>query len=1339
MKNNFRRIFLLFLSAVLLALTLFPSPLQASSAQASAESNSPASFKIETARDDYLDLSVTAPAYQIGKQSIEGRDFDTLFVPGATSDTTPGAAELPIVSTLVGVPPQAQISLEILDESAQNLAGQYQIAPAPYPAPLMDESDTTARWDYDFAQAMPALNQASSTAFSAVRIADEAWMRDQRLIRLEYSPFEYEPASGTLKWYPYLKVRLHFEYPAGQGEVASSQTPAADPTLESYFADTLLNYEQAAQWRALPDTNPLVTPPEVGSRYRIGITEDGIYKLTYEELYAANPAIAGVSSRLLHMTSQGADIAIQVIDANGTFGPGDTIIFYGQRFYGERLADLYQSENTYWANLYQQQTDGSFQLWKPQFNAIMLEKYTLENVYWLYVGTNNGLRMSTVNGDISGNSNDPVPYYRETAHAEQSYEWKTTLFTSEDTWFWKKMNQANTTYNFTTDLTAIAVTAPEMVVRGEFVSDSYNLNVGADHHTQVSLNSHLIDDTYWSGKSRYHFEITTDTIALNEGTNTLSVVAKNDAQVIYPVIFFDWFEIEYNRFFQSTDNALEFSNVTTGLQKYQVSNFSDTNNVAVLDISNPLTPVRVLNPEVSAGQVTISLTNAAPLSVVMDGNPQAVPGAQVSYYTPPTWSAMANGVDYVYITHADFVAATQQLANYRATQSGLSTRVINIQDLYNEFNFGIFNPIAIKNFLAYTFDQWQTPPTYTLLVGDGHWNFFGYRPTYYIPTGQYIPPNLAWVDPWQGEVDSANLLANVVGNDPLADVFIARLPVNSSAEIDAYRAKLTAYEAPHTPEAWEQNHVFVADQADDAGNFPATADDVINQFIGPAPFASEIRIYEDDYGCSAGIACPAVNTAIVNTLNDPGALIINYIGHASVNRWSHEQVFLLTDLPRLQNAGKLPVVLSMDCLDGFWSGPGGYPGTSLIEEIVRQSNTGAIAAFSPTGLGVSSGHDILHKGFYDSLMNEGNWGLGAASMNAKLWLYNVGVHADLLHTYTVFGDPALEIRNPFHFIASPSESNKTTYYPGSTVTHNLTIQNTGTTTDTYEISVSSAWETTLPFTTTQSVAAGANLVMPVGIVTPNQYNVSDTAQVTITSQGNRANTFEAQLTTSIPVVYIFNLSPTNSSVNFFPNASAKHTFTITNQGLLGNQYNLSLSGATWPTSLSTSSTPWLDPGESTTVDVLVDTPNAQAVNDSATLTVTPVDGPQDSQQATLTTRVPNNYDFTLTPSEAAQTIAPGSEVTYTLTIQNAGLSTDQYHIQVSGNNWNTTLSTNTTGSLALNESLDVIVTVETPSQGNLTDSATITVTSDTITSEARQASIITSTSAFMIYLPLTIR
>ena len=47
-------------------------------------------------------------------------------------------------------------------------------------------------------------------------------------------------------------------------------------------------------------------------------------------------------------------------------------------------------------------------------------------------------------------------------------------------------------------------------------------------------------------------------------------------------------------------------------------------------------------------------------------------------------------------------------------------KIVDVDDVYNEFNDGLYHPVAIKNFLKYAYANWQPPaPTYVLLVGDG--------------------------------------------------------------------------------------------------------------------------------------------------------------------------------------------------------------------------------------------------------------------------------------------------------------------------------------------------------------------------------------------------------------------------------------------------------------------------------------------------------------------------------------------------------------------------------------------------------------------------------------------
>ena len=167
------------------------------------------------------------------------------------------------------------------------------------------------------------------------------------------------------------------------------------------------------------------------------------------------------------------------------------------------------------------------------------------------------------------------------------------------------------------------------------------------------------------------------------------------------------------------------------------------------------------------------------------------------------------------------------------------TIVVDVQDVYDEFSYGIFNPMAIHDFLAYAYTNWTSPaPSYILLVGDGHYDFKNY-----LGTGEpnYIPPYLADVDPWIGEATSDNRYACVSGEDNLPDLFIGRLPVRSSAEASAMVNKILSYEQNPATGNWNQQVLLPTDNPDDAGDFYRYADTLANNYL-PVPYTAQ-RIY----------------------------------------------------------------------------------------------------------------------------------------------------------------------------------------------------------------------------------------------------------------------------------------------------------------------------------------------------------------------------------------------------------------------------------------------------------------------------------------------------------------
>jgi hypothetical protein len=131
------------------------------------------------------------------------------------------------------------------------------------------------------------------------------------------------------------------------------------------------------------------------------------------------------------------------------------------------------------------------------------------------------------------------------------------------------------------------------------------------------------------------------------------------------------------------------------------------------------------------------------------------------------------------------------------------------------------------------------------------------------------------------------------------------------------------------------------------------------------------------------------------------------MGHGSWHQWAAESLFDIHGVPALRNERRWPVVLSMTCLTGHFHHP--EYGT-LDELLVRRNGGGAVATWSPSGLGVQSGHEQLYRTFYQSVLQDTKGQLGSAVLAAKLDFYaNVSGHDELLDTYHLFGDPAMDL------------------------------------------------------------------------------------------------------------------------------------------------------------------------------------------------------------------------------------------------------------------------------------------------------------------------------------------
>ena len=551
------------------------------------------------------------------------------------------------------------------------------------------------------------------------------------------------------------------------------------------------------------------TPVRVG----IGVTVDGIVQLTPSDLTTAGVDLATVDPSTFAMSSQGQPVAIRVTgEADGKFDPQDRVIFFGQKFRGTQME----------------------------------EKYTDERVYWLDIGGAAGPRIPDVDAVPQGNLTPPQDV-AATVHAEQNITWWAlhciACLDTQDTWFWASMQP----------LPGQPVVAPLPYVvpdpapgyTAEFRLEEIGRIAGpsATRGTTVAVNGLQVINEEWAGKTRMVFAATLPAGRLVSGENQVEVGAR-DMSGKGDWVYANYWEVDYRRLFRAWQDQFDFRAEGAGPHEYVVDNWTSSQ-VSVWDISDPNQPRRLNTKKEMAHKLYLPLIAASggatqPTVHQVRFRTDETVGNRYWLQTEATYAHPASvrlrsstvlkdngiGADAVIVTPKEFLSAAEDLAAWHRAH-GRRTLVVNLQDVYDEFNDGILNPKAIQDMLIWGSGNWTAPaPAYLTLVGDGHFNFKGYNPNVYGTEPNPLPPLLAWIDPWQGEV-AADALYGDLNGDGVPEVAVGRLAVNTLAEADTVVAKIVTYDETTRSQPWQKQALFVADNPDSAGNFPALSDEII--------------------------------------------------------------------------------------------------------------------------------------------------------------------------------------------------------------------------------------------------------------------------------------------------------------------------------------------------------------------------------------------------------------------------------------------------------------------------------------------------------------------------------
>jgi hypothetical protein len=747
-------------------------------------------------------------------------------------------------------------------------------------------------------------------------------------------------------------------------------------------------------------------PTQAADRVKVGVEVDGLYRLTAADLRPAGFDLASADQARLRLTNRDRPVPLRVV------GQGREQAI---EFYGTAVNTRYTGTNVYWLDISDEPSGRLTE--RPARPPTQAGQAAVFNT----------------TADHGPPTAEPSGGWRDQAVFNRSS--RATIRFERNALYWSKTqvpvsNQVPADRWYWQSLTApVTVTLPFSLVHylpessealGKVVIEPPHLRVtflGAthapdpalylpespeafekvipDHRVVVAVNGQVVGQAAWDGQALFDFSTDLPAGLLRDDNRLTLTLPGTPGRP--DLVLLDRFEVSYLRALIADTDRLLFDG-TGG--SYQVTGFSAPP-IEVFDVTDPLSPTRLSRitfiPPASGGDIGgVAFTDNGSRRYLVVGPSGALRPAWVAPGPPVDLRTANTGADYIVIAHPSLLDAVKPLTDWRRSQ-GLRVVSVTIDQVYDAFSDGLADPAAIRAFLRHARATWPPPaPRFVLLVGAASYDYRGYL----AGPNRNLVPTVMLPTAFLGEAPSDNWLAALDEGSPLPSMAIGRLPARTAAELAVAVSKIVAYDQAPPAGDWRQRLLFVAD--DKEPTFARFVDDLAGSL--PAGLMSE-RIYLKDFsGQERG---RAARERILAEF-DRGALAVTYVGHGAIRTWAAESIFSADDVSALKNGGRLPLLITPTCLDGFFAHP---KEDSLAEELLWWRDGGIIAGFVPTGLTLPGSQDPLIRGFYEAVFKSGK-SIGEAVLEAKRGLPDGGQGLeDVIETFTLLGDPATRLAN----------------------------------------------------------------------------------------------------------------------------------------------------------------------------------------------------------------------------------------------------------------------------------------------------------------------------------------
>lgn len=621
--------------------------------------------------------------------------------------------------------------------------------------------------------------------------------------------------------------------------------------------------------------------------FKIPIAREGIYRVSYIDLQAAGFPVNSIDPRNIQLFHRGVEHAIYVEgQTDGQLDPPDFLEFYGQRNDGTLDAGLY----------------------KPSAQPHKLYNlYSDTTSYFLTIGSTPGKRIPSF-----GEENSGIP--AETYHIDEKLlilssqyavglnfsDIQTTSFDVGEGWTGNQIVQNQfldySIANIQHGLPPAGQPQLEILVvgRGPML-----------HVVEIYVGSALrmIGSFSFQGFEAHKYENSinwTDIAA--DGTLTVRVrVVGAGGQP--DRISTSYIKLRYPQRLEGAGQNEKAFTLPPNLD-----------GKSYIEVQNPSVGLRLFDVTDPASAIRIESTAAGTLNAVV---PSTLNSRKI-YASNASIKPRVKPVSFRQIvpTQHDYIIVSNPLlrasalgysdpvkayAEYRASAEGGSydTLVVNMQQLFDQFNYGESSPMAIYNFMQFLANS--SLPKYLLLIGKGLDVYYGYYrnpgpfTTFkdFVPSAGFPGADMAFT-------------AGLSGTKHEPAVPTGRIPAVKSEDVAAYLNKVKEMEALPYNDLWRKNVLHLS------GGIAEGEPELFKSYM------QDFQAIAENYHLGGKVSALAKYSKDIQQINiaqqlNSGLNLVTFFGHSSATATDFEVGYVTDPIQGYNNKGKYPIMLMNGC------------------------------------------------------------------------------------------------------------------------------------------------------------------------------------------------------------------------------------------------------------------------------------------------------------------------------------------------------------------------------------------------------------------------------------------